>query len=83
MTMKAPMQLLPEWIKAYRRELFAADLLAGLVVALLVVPQSLAYAMLAGLPPQAGLYVSIFPVIAYAVFGSSMTQAVGPVAIDQ
>jgi SulP family sulfate permease len=79
--MKAPMQFVPGWIRNYRRELFAADLLAGLVVTVLVVPQSLAYAMLAGLPPQVGLYVSIFPVIAYALLGSSMTQAVGPVAI--
>lgn len=47
----------------------------------LVLPQSLAYAMLAGLPPQAGLYASILPVIAYALVGSSMTQAIGPVAI--
>ena len=75
------MLLLPGWIKNYRRELFTADLIAGLIVTVLVVPQSLAYAMLAGLPPQVGLYVSIFPVMAYAVFGSSMTQAVGPVAI--
>ena len=75
------MQLVPGWIRNYRRELLTADLLAGLIVTVLVVPQSLAYAMLAGLPPQVGLYVSIFPVIAYAVFGSSMTQAVGPVAI--
>ena len=48
---------------------------------MLVIPQSLAYALLAGLPPQVGLYASIFPVLAYAVLGSSMTQAVGPVAI--
>lgn len=69
------------WIKRYPRELFTTDLVAGLVVTALVIPQSLAYALLAGLPPQAGLYVSIFPVIAYALIGSSMTQAVGPVAI--
>ena len=69
------------WIKRYPRDLFTTDLVAGLVVTALVIPQSLAYALLAGLPPQAGLYVSIFPVIAYALIGSSMTQAVGPVAI--
>ena len=73
--------LLPAWISAYRREHLPADLLAGLIVTVLVIPQSLAYALLAGLPPQVGLYVSIFPVIVYAWFGSSMTQAVGPVAI--
>ena len=75
------MSILPAWTRDYPRERLAADLLAGLIVAILVIPQSLAYALLAGLPPQAGLYVSIFPVIAYALLGSSMTQAVGPVAI--
>lgn len=75
------MPLLPRWIGSYPRQHFYDDLFAGLIVTVLVIPQSLAYAMLAGLPPQAGLYVSIFPVIAYALLGSSMTQAVGPVAI--
>ncbi len=74
-------QWVPRWITAYQRGNLARDLMAGLMVTVLVIPQSLAYAMLAGLPPQAGLYVSIFPVIAYALLGSSMTQAVGPVAI--
>ena len=73
--------LLPAWLKNYPRANLSADVIAGLVVTVLVLPQSLAYAMLAGLPPQAGLYVSILPVIAYAWVGSSMTQAVGPVAI--
>ncbi len=75
------MTFVPDWIRNYQRDTLPADLIAGLVVAILVIPQSLAYALLAGLPPQAGLYVSIFPVIAYALLGSSMTQAVGPVAI--
>lgn len=75
------MPLLPPWIKPYKRENLVIDLIAGLVVAVLVIPQSLAYALLAGLPPQAGLFVSIFPVIVYALLGSSMTQSVGPVAI--
>jgi SulP family sulfate permease len=74
-------KLFPAWLRSYPRELLGTDLIAGLVVTVLVIPQSLAYALLAGLPPQAGLYVSIFPVIAYALLGSSMTQAVGPVAI--
>lgn len=69
------------WWRAYPRQHLGADLLAGAVVAVLVLPQSLAYALLAGLPPQAGLYVSILPVLAYALVGSSMVQAVGPVAI--
>lgn len=71
----------PRWLLHYPQAQFTTDLLAGLIVTVLVVPQSLAYALLAGLPPQVGLYVSIFPVMAYALWGSSMTQAVGPVAI--
>ncbi|WP_342618445.1 SulP family inorganic anion transporter [Rhodoferax sp. GW822-FHT02A01] len=55
--------------------------MAGVIVTILVIPQSLAYALLAGLPPQAGLYASIFPVVAYVWLGSSSIQAVGPVAI--
>ena len=74
-------RLLPTWVANYPRARFGDDLVAGLVVAILVIPQSLAYALLAGLPPQAGLYAGIFPVIAYALLGSSMTQALGPVAI--
>jgi sulfate permease, SulP family len=69
------------WWCAYPRQHLWADVLAGVVVAVLVLPQSMAYALLAGLPAQAGLYVSILPVLAYALVGSSMTQAVGPVAI--
>lgn len=75
------MQLVPHWIRHYRKDHFSSDIVAGLIVTALVIPQSLAYALLAGLPPQAGLYVSIFPVIAYALFGSSMTLALGPAAI--
>jgi SulP family sulfate permease len=74
-------RIVPSWIQQYSRPKLGADVAAGLIVAILVIPQSLAYALLAGLPPQAGLYVSIFPVIAYALLGSSMVQAVGPVAI--
>jgi sulfate permease, SulP family len=74
-------QILPTWLTQFNRQTLTDDLAAGIVVAIIVIPQSLAYALLAGLPPQAGLYVSIFPVIAYALVGSSMTQAVGPVAV--
>lgn len=73
--------MLPNWLANYRRENLSSDVLAGVIVAILVIPQSLAYALLAGLPPQAGLYASILPVIAYVFLGSSMRQAVGPVAI--
>lgn len=79
--MRPDRRLLPAWIRNYPREKLGADLAAGLIVTVLVIPQSLAYALLAGLPPQMGLYVSIFPVIAYALLGSSMVQAIGPVAI--
>ena len=74
-------RLLPDWLRNYPKQHLGSDVLAGIIVTILVIPQSLAYALLAGLPPQAGLYVSIFPVMAYAIFGSSMVQAVGPVAI--
>ena len=69
------------WLKNYRRELLAGDIGAGIIVALMMVPQGMAYAMVAGLPPIAGLYASILPPLAYALFGSSMTQSVGPQAI--
>jgi SulP family sulfate permease len=74
-------RLIPDWLTHYPKEKLGADIAAGLIVTILVIPQSLAYALLAGLPPQLGLYVSIFPVIAYALLGSSRVQAVGPVAI--
>jgi len=79
--MSALSRLIPDWLSHYPKEKLGADLAAGLIVTILVIPQSLAYALLAGLPPQLGLYVSILPVIAYAWLGSSMVQAVGPVAI--
>ena len=69
------------WAKAYRGETFANDALAALIVTIMLIPQSLAYALLAGLPPQVGLYASILPLVAYAVFGTSRTLAVGPVAV--
>ena len=72
---------LPAWLRQYRREQAIQDGIAGLVVTVLLVPQSLAYAMLAGLPPHVGMYASILPLLAYAAFGSSMTLAVGPVAV--
>jgi len=79
--MRLKKRFFPFWLSSYSTSKLSADLLAGLIVTLLVLPQSLAYAMLAGLPPQAGLYVSILPVFVYALLGSSMVQAVGPVAI--
>lgn len=73
--------LVPAWARTYRLEWLSQDVVAGLVVAVMLVPQSLGYAMLAGLPPQVGLYASIAPLLAYGLFGSSMTLAVGPVAV--
>jgi sulfate permease, SulP family len=84
MSMPAPAparRWLPPWLRSYDRSTGIQDLVAGLVVTVLLVPQGLAYAMLAGLPPHVGLYASILPLIAYAALGSSMTLAVGPVAI--
>lgn len=68
-------------MRGYSGGIFADDLLAAIVVTILLVPQSLAYALLAGLPPQIGIYVSIFPLIAYALFGSSRYLNVGPTAV--
>ena len=66
---------------SYDRQTLFSDLIGGTVVAVMLVPQAMAYAMLAGLPPQAGLYASILPVILYALFGTSNALAVGPVAM--
>ncbi|QIN78427.1 sulfate permease [Rubrobacter marinus] len=69
------------WLRRYRSEDLAGDVSAGLIVAVMLVPQGMAYAMLAGLPPVVGLYASIVPLFVYALFGSSRQLAVGPVAI--
>jgi len=69
------------WAKHYDRTAAAKDGLAALIVTLMLIPQSLAYAMLAGLPPVTGLYASMLPLIAYTLFGTSRTLAVGPVAV--
>lgn len=75
------MRILPDWLSHYPRHHLSDDVVAGLVVGILVIPQSLGYALLAGLPAVYGLYAAILPVLAYAWVGSSNTQAVGPVAI--
>ena len=69
------------WGKTYNRASFTNDLTAAVIVTIMLIPQSLAYAMLAGLPPQMGLYASILPITLYAVFGTSRSLAVGPVAV--
>jgi sulfate permease, SulP family len=70
-----------DWVRRYRRQDLAGDLMAGVVVAVMLVPQSMAYALLVGLPPQIGLYASIAPLIIYGLLGSSRTLSVGPAAI--
>ncbi|MFA6162317.1 MAG: SulP family inorganic anion transporter, partial [Methylobacter sp.] len=70
-----------DWLKTYTRQEFNGDLFAGIITAILLVPQGIAYAILAGLPPQLGLYASILPPILYALFGTSRTLSVGPVSI--
>ncbi len=67
--------------QAYRRDALRDDLVAAFIVAILLIPQSLAYALLAGLPPQVGVYASLLPMVAYAALGSSSVNSVGPVAV--
>ncbi len=75
--------LLPsiDWISNYKKEWFGGDMTAGLTVGVMLIPQGMAYAMLAGLPPIYGLYASTIPLIVYALFGTSRQLAVGPVAM--
>ena len=70
-----------EWGSRYNRDTLTGDAVAAVIVTIMLIPQSLAYALLAGLPPEMGLYASILPLLAYAVFGTSRVLAVGPVAI--
>ncbi|MGQ9647596.1 MAG: SulP family inorganic anion transporter [Thermodesulfobacteriota bacterium] len=70
-----------QWIHRYRSGDLTGDVSAGLIVSVMLIPQGMAYAMLAGLPPVMGLYASTFPLIVYALFGSSRQLAIGPVAM--
>lgn len=70
-----------DWMRSYSRASFGNDLIAAVVVTIMLIPQGMAYAMLAGLPPQAGLYGAMLPLLIYAALGSSRTLAVGPVAV--
>ena len=70
-----------DWGRSYDRHALGGDALAAVIVTIMLIPQSLAYALLAGLPPEAGLYASIVPILLYSVFGTSRTLAVGPVAV--
>jgi SulP family sulfate permease len=70
-----------EWGRNYKGATLTNDMVAAVIVTIMLIPQSLAYALLAGLPPEIGLYASILPLVAYAIFGTSRTLAVGPVAV--
>ncbi|MBO9467902.1 sulfate permease [Tropicibacter sp. R15_0] len=70
-----------EWAKTYNRDTAVSDGVAAVIVTIMLIPQSLAYALLAGLPAEMGLYASILPLVAYAIFGTSRALAVGPVAV--
>lgn len=80
---KNPADWLPilNWGRRYDRSTLEGDLLAAVIVTIMLIPQSLAYALLAGMPPEAGLYASIVPILLYTVFGTSRALAVGPVAV--
>jgi SulP family sulfate permease len=69
------------WGRQYTRAALSNDLIAAVIVTIMLIPQSLAYALLAGLPPEAGIYASIAPIVLYAIFGTSRALAVGPVAV--
>tara|TARA_R110002020_G_scaffold15555_31_gene55385 strand:+ start:3613 stop:5466 length:1854 start_codon:yes stop_codon:yes gene_type:complete len=70
-----------DWGRRYDRNALSNDLIAALIVTIMLIPQSLAYALLAGLPPEAGIYASIVPILLYSIFGTSRALAVGPVAV--
>ncbi len=70
-----------EWLARYTRADAAGDGLAAVIVTILLVPQGLAYALLAGMPPETGLYASMLPLILYGLFGTSSSLSVGPAAL--
>ena len=80
MNLKAYLPIL-DWGSRYNRQKLTSDLIAAVIVTIMLIPQSLAYALLAGLPPEVGLYASVLPLVAYAIFGTSTALAVGPVAV--
>ncbi|MBB3713360.1 SulP family sulfate permease [Limimaricola variabilis] len=83
MTMPPLSRYLPilNWGRRYDRSTFTGDMVAAVIVTIMLIPQSLAYALLAGMPPEAGIYASIAPIVLYAIFGTSRALAVGPVAV--
>ncbi|HBB83651.1 MAG TPA: sodium-independent anion transporter [Sulfitobacter sp.] len=83
MTLPPLVHYLPilDWGRRYDRGQFTGDMVAAVIVTIMLIPQSLAYALLAGMPPEAGIYASIAPIVLYAIFGTSRALAVGPVAV--
>ena len=83
MTLPSLARYLPvlDWGQRYDRDQFTGDMVAAVIVTIMLIPQSLAYALLAGMPPEAGIYASIAPIVLYAIFGTSRALAVGPVAV--
>lgn len=71
-----------DWLPNYKKSYFSKDLVAGLTVGIILIPQGMAYAMIAGLPPVYGLYASLLPIMVYVFLGTSRQLAVGPVAMD-
>lgn len=82
--MKLLKKLIPilEWLPNYKKSQLQGDVIAGITVAIVLIPQGIAYALIAGLPPIYGLYAALFPQLIYAIFGSSRQVAIGPVAMD-
>jgi SulP family sulfate permease len=82
--MKILKRLIPilDWLPNYKAKQVRGDLVAGITVGIVLVPQGIAYALIAGLPPIYGLYCALVPQVIYAIFGSSRQVAVGPVAMD-
>ena len=76
------LSLVPDWIRGYDRARFRGDVIAGVTVGVVLVPQGMAYALLAGVPPVYGLYASLIPLLIYSLLGTSRHLAVGVVAID-
>lgn len=70
------------WLQGYNRDVFKSDLASGIAIAIMLIPQGMGYAMVAGLPPEYGLYACIFPPIIYALLGTSNKISIGPVALD-
>ncbi len=70
------------WLPDYKRQYIRNDIFSGLTVGIMLIPQGMAYALIAGLPPVYGLYAALMPQVVYAIFGTSRQLAVGPVAMD-